>query len=152
MSATSFLYIYAFMRKTVTKGLTNTYVYGILFSVYIKEVMILMDHSLSFGSTGMLLLKLLEESDMYGYQMIQTLRSRSDHTFELKAGSLYPLLHTMEEQGLISAYMEDISLTRPRRYYHLTSMGRKRLAEQRAAWSQYMGAVERVLKGDVSLA
>ena len=56
------------------------------------------DKSLVSGSTGMLLLKLLSEKDMYGYEMIETLRERSQNVFELKAGTLYPLLHAMEEE------------------------------------------------------
>ena len=50
------------------------------------------------GSTAMLLLRLLEERDRYGYQMIEELRRRSDHTFDLKAGTLYPLLHGLKEK------------------------------------------------------
>ena len=52
------------------------------------------DKSLVSGSMAMLVLKLLEEKDMYGYEMIVTLRERSNNVFELKAGTLYPLLHT----------------------------------------------------------
>ena len=51
-----------------------------------------MDKSLTSGSMGMMLLKLLSEKDMYGYEMIETLRQRSQNVFELKAGTLYPLL------------------------------------------------------------
>ena len=86
-----------------------------------------MDKALLSGSTAMLLLKLLEEQDMYGYQMIETLARRSDHTFDLKAGTLYPLLHTLEERGDIAAYLEGEGGTRPRRYYRLTAAGRGRL-------------------------
>ena len=57
------------------------------------------DKSLVSGSTTMLLLKLLEEKDMYGYEMIEALRERSQNVFELKAGTLYPLLHNLEEKG-----------------------------------------------------
>ena len=53
------------------------------------------DKSLISGNTSMLLLKLLSEKDMYGYEMIETLEAKSNHVFELKAGTLYPLLHTM---------------------------------------------------------
>ena len=56
------------------------------------------------GSVKMLLLKLLSEKDMYGYEMITTLRKRSQNVFELKAGTLYPLLHTMEEEELLTSY------------------------------------------------
>ena len=50
------------------------------------------------GSVKMLLLKLLSEKDMYGYETLTTLRKRSQNVFELKAGTLYPLLHAMEEE------------------------------------------------------
>ena len=111
-----------------------------------------MDKALLSGSTAMLLLKLLEEQDMYGYQMIETLAQRSDHTFDLKAGTLYPLLHTLEERGDIEAYLEGEGSTRPRRYYRLTAAGRGRLQEKEQEWRQYVAAVEQVLTGGESLA
>ena len=64
------------------------------------------DKTLLAGSTGLMLLKLLEQEDMYGYQMIETLRSRSEHAFDLKAGTLYPLLHALEQKGYITARAE----------------------------------------------
>ena len=57
------------------------------------------EKSLVSGSMTMLLLGLLKEKDMYGYEMIDTLRRKSRNVFELKAGTLYPLLHGMEEKG-----------------------------------------------------
>ena len=60
------------------------------------------------GSVKMLLLKLLSEKDMYGYEMITTLRKRSQNVFELKAGTLYPLLHAMEEEELLTSYEEEV--------------------------------------------
>ena len=50
------------------------------------------------GSTTLLLLQLLSERPMYGYEMIDTLQNRSQNVFELKAGTLYPLLHSMEQK------------------------------------------------------
>ena len=105
------------------------------------------DKTLLAGSTGMLLLKLLEQEDMYGYQMIETLRSRSEHAFDLKAGTLYPLLHALEQKGYITARDEPSAAGRPRRYYHLTDAGRKRLCEKEAEWNAYTRAVGKVLKG-----
>ncbi|MBR2896065.1 MAG: helix-turn-helix transcriptional regulator, partial [Oscillospiraceae bacterium] len=60
-----------------------------------------LERSLVSGSMGMLVMKLLEERDLYGYQMIEELKHRSDDTFHLKAGSLYPLLHGLEEKGYV---------------------------------------------------
>ena len=58
-----------------------------------------LDKSLVSGSIPLLVMKLLEAGDLYGYQMIEELRRRSDDTFRLKAGTLYPLLHGLEEKG-----------------------------------------------------
>ena len=91
------------------------------------------------GSTAMLLLRLLEERDRYGYQMIEELRRRSDHTFDLKAGTLYPLLHGLEEKGWITSYQGEGG-GRTRKYYHLTEKGRRELKEKRAEGDRYTRA------------
>ena len=98
------------------------------------------------GSTEMLIMKLLEKEDMYGYQMIEELRRRSDSTFDLKAGTLYPLLHTLEQKGFIEAWEEETA-GRPRRYYRLTDKGRGQLAQKEAEWRSYARGVALVLEG-----
>ena len=77
------------------------------------------DKTLVSGSMAMLLLKLLSEKDMYGYEMIDTLRKRSQNVFELKAGSMYPLLHGLEEKNLLTSYEEEV-LGKVRKYYRIT--------------------------------
>ena len=104
------------------------------------------DKALLSGSTSLLLLKLLEEGDMYGYQMVELLRERSDSTFDLKAGTLYPLLHTLEQKGFVTAY-EQMEGGRERRYYAITEAGKRQLAEKREEWESYSHAVNRVLGG-----
>ena len=106
-----------------------------------------LDKSLLSGSTGLLVLKLLEDGDKYGYQMTEELRRRSDKTFELKSGTLSPLLHTLEQKGYITAWEEASDSSRPRRYYHLTDTGRKHLAEKEQEWRTYADAMVKVLKG-----
>ena len=106
-----------------------------------------LDRSLISGSIPLLVLKLLEAGDLYGYQMIEELRRRSDDTFHLKAGTLYPLLHGLEEKGYVTAYEGEAAAGKPRRYYHLTEQGRDALREKEAAWNQYAQAVGRVLRG-----
>lgn len=102
------------------------------------------DKKLLSGSTTMLLLKLLSEKDMYGYEMIETLRSRSQNVFELKAGTLYPLLHQMEEKSYLISYEEEAS-GKTRKYYRITKEGRRQLKKQQAEWMEYSGAVAKVL-------
>ena len=102
------------------------------------------DKKLLSGSTTMLLLRLLSEKDMYGYEMIETLRSRSQNVFELKAGTLYPLLHQMEEKAYLTSYEEEV-FGKTRKYYRITKDGRKQLKKQKAEWMEYSGAVAKVL-------
>lgn len=102
------------------------------------------DKTLIQGSLSMLILRLLEEKDMYGYEMIETLRGRSNHVFELKAGSLYPLLHSLEEKRYVKAY-EDDSTGKTRKYYHLTGEGERFLKQKKEEWNEYAGAVANVL-------
>ena len=63
-----------------------------------------MDKKMMAISTSMLVLKLLEEGDLYGYQMIRLLEERSARVFSLKEGTLYPILHSLEEQGAVESY------------------------------------------------
>jgi len=102
------------------------------------------DKSLIQGSLTMLILRLLEEKDMYGYEMIETLRGKSNNVFELKAGSLYPLLHSLEEKNYVSAY-EDDSSGKTRKYYHLSGEGKRFLKEKKEEWEVYSTAVSSVL-------
>ena len=111
-----------------------------------------LDKSLVSGSMAMLVLKLLEDGDKYGYQMIEEMQRRSDDTFHLKAGTLYPLLHTLEEKGLVSAYEQAMQGGKARRYYRLTRKGGEALQEKQAAWESYTQAVRRVLKGEACYA
>ena len=105
------------------------------------------DKTLTSGSTKLLLMKLLEQQDMYGYQMIEELRRRSDHTFDLKSGTLYPLLHSLEQAGWVTAREEPTASGRTRRYYHLTGSDREQLARKEAEWRSYAAAVTKVLEG-----
>lgn len=92
----------------------------------------------------MLLLKLLSEKDMYGYEMISTLRERSQNVFELKAGSLYPLLHNLEGKNLVTSYEKEV-LGKMRKYYHITKDGHALLADKQEEWDKYVNAVADVM-------
>ncbi|MBE6932873.1 MAG: PadR family transcriptional regulator [Ruminococcaceae bacterium] len=105
------------------------------------------DKSLLTGSTTVLILKLLEEKDMYGYEMIATLAQRSNHAFDLKAGTLYPLLHNLEKAGLVISYEQTAENERTRKYYRLTQQGKTALQNKEREWYTYADAVNRVLKG-----
>ncbi len=105
-----------------------------------------MEKSLVSGSMTLLLLSLLEEKDMYGYEMIESLRKKSQDVFELKAGTLYPLLHGLEEKRLLSVYEQE-ACGKVRKYYSLTKEGRRVLKKKKEEWNTYAGAVGRVIGG-----
>ena len=106
------------------------------------------DKSLISGSMTMLILRLLDEKDMYGYEMIETLRAKSKNVFELKAGTLYPLLHTLEEKQFVTSYEQEV-LGKVRKYYSITKDGRGHLEEKRTQWEEYAQAVTNVLALEV---
>ena len=101
------------------------------------------------GGTGMLLLSLLSRREMYGYEMIVALREQSNHVFDLKAGTLYPLLHTLEQQGWVVSRDGEAG-GRVRRYYAITASGRAALEAQREQWNAYAAGVRGVLEGGVT--
>lgn len=102
------------------------------------------EKSLISGSMTMLLLRLLDEKDMYGYEMIDTLRKKSNNVFELKAGTLYPLLHTLVEKGMLKSYEQDFA-GKTRKYYSITKEGKGVLEQKTSEWNEYKNAVSSVL-------
>ncbi len=102
------------------------------------------DRTLVSGSMSMLILRQLSEKDMYGYEMIDTLGKRSENVFELKAGTLYPLLHSLEDKNYLTSYEQEI-LGKVRKYYSITSEGKRFLEKKRKEWQQYADAVTNVL-------
>lgn len=106
------------------------------------------EKNLISGSTSMLLLGLLQEKDMYGYEMMETLESRSNHIFELKAGTLYPLLHALEAKQFLTSYEREEG-GKKRKYYSITKAGKGHLAQRKQEWQAYAKAVEDVLCPEV---
>ncbi len=105
------------------------------------------DRKLMASSTDMMILKLLEQEDMYGYQMIEELRRRSNDVFDMKAGTLYPLLHQLEQKGYLTTYEQPAGEARIRKYYSLTDSGRSYLEEREKEWAVFSGAVKNVMGG-----
>lgn len=108
-----------------------------------------MDKKLMAMGTTMLILKLLEEQDMYGYQMIKELEEKSENVFSLKEGTLYPILHNLEKEGAVESFEKAAETGRMRKYYHLTKEGSKVLSEKQKEWDAFQGAVNKVMKNPV---
>ena len=76
------------------------------------------------GSTDLLVLSLIEKEPMYGYQMIKELSLKSQDIFVLQEGTLYPILHSLEEKNYISSYWDETG-AKKRKYYTITKDGKK---------------------------
>ena len=97
--------------------------------------------------TQLLVLSLLAGEDMYGYQMIVELARRSDHTFEMKEGTLYPVLHGLERDGAVEAYQQEAPTGRMRKYYRITRKGLRLLDEKKEEWVEFTHTVNAILAG-----
>lgn len=96
------------------------------------------------GSTATLVLSVLEKEDMYGYRIVKEIDKRSDGAFTLKEGTLYPILHSLEENEYVESYWE-IFENRNRKYYRITRKGLKVLKEKKMEWKEYSKSVNKVL-------
>jgi PadR family transcriptional regulator PadR len=103
------------------------------------------EKSLLSGSTPLLVLALLKDGDKYGYEMIEELAKRSDDTFLLKEGTLYPLLHSMEKEGYVRSYTKIAPSGRERKYYQLTDTGRANLVHKEEEWLLFSKQVNAVI-------
>ncbi|BFK88317.1 helix-turn-helix transcriptional regulator [Pseudoflavonifractor sp. DSM 107456] len=110
------------------------------------------DKNLLSGSTTLLVLSLLASGDKYGYEMIAALEEKSDHTFTLREGTLYPILHGLEREGAVTAYEKEAPSGRKRRYYHITRTGLTLLGEKREEWRTFRHLVDAIVaEGEGSL-
>jgi PadR family transcriptional regulator PadR len=96
------------------------------------------------GHLDSLLLAVISERPAHGYAVIEALRERSDGAFALAEGTVYPALHRLERDGLLSSRWSS-EPGRPRRVYALTRRGEGALSGHRGTWRSFSGAVDRVL-------
>jgi transcriptional regulator len=105
-----------------------------------------MDRELKKGSTELLILSLLEGRARHGYDIGQQIERRSQGVVELHVASLYPLLYRLERRGWVAGRWVERAGERRRRYYRLTSAGRRVLADQKDTWRAFVAAVNRVVR------
>jgi transcriptional regulator len=101
------------------------------------------EHSLKKGTAELLVLAQLEDEPRHGYDIAVRIEQRSDGAVTFNVASLYPILYRLEAQGLISGRWVERAGERRRRFYKLTAAGRKKLVQQRQAWTVFMSAVQR---------
>ena len=79
---------------------------------------------LTKGSSALLVLSVLENEEMYGYQIIKEIEKRSEDVFSFKEGTLYPILHAFEEQEYLMSFWRQSEQGSQRKYYRITDKGR----------------------------
>lgn len=99
------------------------------------------------GSTATMILSLLGDRPMYGYQIAKAFEERTQGALSFKEGTLYPILHALERDGAVEGRWEISPRGRNRKYYHLTVRGRRQLSRRAAEWREISAAMEAVLGG-----
>jgi PadR family transcriptional regulator, regulatory protein PadR len=102
-----------------------------------------MDRERLKGHLDLLLLSVLAAGPAHGYAIITALRERSEGTFDLPEGTIYPALHRLEDAGLLGSSWADEG--RRRRVYALTDKGEAALAAERTAWRRFAAGMQAVL-------
>ena len=97
------------------------------------------------GSTTVLILSILNRKDMYGYEMIKEIDLLSKGIFSFKEGTLYPILHNLENSNYIESYWDISSSGRKRKYYKITDDGKKLLLEKKSEWKLFSETINNVL-------
>jgi PadR family transcriptional regulator PadR len=105
------------------------------------------DREFLTGTVGVLILNLLDEREMYGYELLREVERRSSKAFQLKEGTLYPALHHMERSGLLKSRWRNSETGRSRKYYSLTARGRRQAESKRRQWLGISAAMRSILGG-----
>jgi transcriptional regulator len=103
-----------------------------------------LDRELKKGSAELLILSLVQDQPRHGYDIGNLIERRSQGTLKFNVASLYPLLYRLERRGWIQGRWVEKAGQRRRRYYRLTSEGKKVLAAQRNSWREFVEAINRI--------
>jgi transcriptional regulator len=99
------------------------------------------------GTVSFLVLSVLGDGELYGYQIAQRIRERSGRFLAPSEGSLYPALHRLEREGAVLAEWRESDRGPRRRYYRLTPSGKRQLASARVEWRAFTGVVAAISGG-----
>ena len=100
-----------------------------------------LDRELKKGSAELLVLSLVERRARHGYEIGKLIEARSQGQIRFLTASLYPLLYRLEHRGWIQGRWVERARERRRRYYTLTTAGRKVLAAHRSTWDTFVNAI-----------
>jgi PadR family transcriptional regulator PadR len=94
------------------------------------------DKEIMKGSIDILILSIINKQDNYGYEIAKCIKEKSEGIYAMGEGTLYPALKRLEEKELIESYWQESKLTGKRKYYKITSDGKKTLNERISQWNK----------------
>jgi PadR family transcriptional regulator, regulatory protein PadR len=98
------------------------------------------------GTLELIVLQLLQAEPTNGYDLTLRIQAVSKDVLNVNAGSLYPALYRLEQRGLLRAAWGRSETGRRTKVYSVTTAGRRQLAEQRASWGRFTGALSAILE------
>jgi PadR family transcriptional regulator PadR len=98
------------------------------------------------GVPELLILRLLQQEEMYGYEIVHAIREQTGDVVAVGEGVVYPVLHGLERDGALKSRRKTVN-GRSRIYYSVTAAGSRRLANRAATWTNLTSAIGKVLKG-----
>jgi PadR family transcriptional regulator PadR len=98
------------------------------------------------GVPELMILRLLEDAEMYGYEIVRAIRDRTDAVIEVGEGVVYPVLHALERSGALRSRRKKVT-GRSRIYYSVTKAGSRRLSDLAAQWTSLAVVIQRTLTG-----
>lgn len=106
-----------------------------------------MDKEILKGSINILLLSIIKQHDTYGYEIIQKLKENSNDLYTMSQGTLYPALKRLEQKDLIHSYWGESETGMKRKFYRITTNGKKILEEKLTAWDSVTALIKTCQKG-----
>ena len=97
------------------------------------------------GSTSLILLQLLAEKEMYGYELVKEMEKRSDYSLQVKEGTLYPALHKLVKQEYVKSFWKESEKGPARKYYQITVAGEQILEQKTAEWKNFVQTIDKVI-------
>ncbi|SOC36451.1 PadR family transcriptional regulator [Ureibacillus acetophenoni] len=98
------------------------------------------------GVLNLCVLALLDQQDMYGYELVQAISNQ----IEISEGSVYPLLRRLTKEGYFTTYLKESTEGPPRKYYKITELGKQNLKELREDWKNFIKGVNELIDGEDS--
>ncbi len=106
-----------------------------------------LEKQLKKGVISIIVLTLIKQNDLYGYDVLKQMEIESDGYFKLKEGTVYPVLYRLEDYGYIESYWQRPETDRgvPRKYYRITDSGKRALKSYQDEWRAFIGATKKIL-------